>query len=424
MNDSNFAYLLLSLVQLLVAAHAFGYLFERAAQPRVVGEILGGLVLGPTFIARVFPDFSALSFGAASTATVLGATSKLGLMLLMFCSGLEIRASFAEGERRRAVMITVAGTVLPFAAALLLSRLVNLEAYHGPAASELTFNLVVAIAFAVTSIPVISKIMLDLGITDTPFARLILSAAVIEDVLLYVVLSIVLANAQGAHGTQFGLVGLLGLAEGAPRIAYHVIATLLFFVVALRVGPRLYDFVARFRYNFVLRGNRVGHLLAFLMLVVGMALFLSVPLMFGAFLAGVVVSASTEDASEERSAIKAFSSGFFVPLYFALVGFRLDLVRTVPWLFLFSFILACCLAKLVSVYVGARAAGLNRAGSLNVAAAMNARGGPGIVLATVALEAELITESFYAVLVIVAIVTSLMAGTWLGRAVRRGETLL
>jgi Kef-type K+ transport system membrane component KefB len=127
---------------------------------------------------------------------------------------------------------------------------------------------------------------------------------------------------------------------------------------------------------------------------------------------------------EARRTAQSFASAFFIPLFFAMVGWRLDLLRDVPWGFLAGFLPACCAVKATSVYLGARWARVSRRGAMNLAAAMNARGGPGIVLATVTLDARLIDDGFYVCLVLLAIVTSLMAGTWLGRASRDGAPLL
>ena len=425
MRDFDFAHFLLAVAHLLVAAHVGGYVFQALRQPRVVGEIMGGLLLGPTVLGALFPAWYATVFTHGPTLVVLGALNKIGLMLLMFCSGLEIRSEFPTGERRTAALVTLTGTAIPFALALGFGPLIDFSSHWGGAATATSFNLVVAVAVAVTSIPVISKIMMDLGILDTPFARGVLSAAVVEDVILYVVLSIALALALPLPDAKpFGLAHLIGVPDGTWSILYHVGATLVFFAAAVAFGPRLYGAVASARFNLVRKSNHLGYLLAFLIAVSGFAMFLEVQLMFGAFLAGVVAGASTDSAEEPRRAAKSFASAFFIPLFFAMVGWKLNLLRDVPWTFFVLFTAAACAVKAASVYLGARWAGVARGGAANLAAAMNARGGPGIVLATMALEAQIIDDGFYVCLVLLAILTSLTAGQWLTRAVRTGRPLL
>jgi len=121
--------------------------------------------------------------------------------------------------------------------------------------------------------------------------------------------------------------------------------------------------------------------------------------------------------------IGRFSFGFFIPIYFAIVGLRLDLVDHFQLPFFVAFFAFACIVKGLSVYLGARISGQPGRGATNLAVALNARGGPGIVLASVALDAQIIGPDFYASLVMLAVLTSLVAGSWLERAVRRGDLL-
>jgi Kef-type K+ transport system membrane component KefB len=267
--------------------------------------------------------------------------------------------------------------------------------------------------------------MLDLGILETAFARIVLAVAVLEDVILYVLLAIALGLATRGSGEVYGLAGLLDLdPSGAAAVVYHVVATLGFLAISLVAGPPVYRRVLRFRYNLVRRGSAIGFQLVFMFLASAVAVFLDVVPLFGAFVAGIVVaSSSAKGTAEAREEIKNFSFAFFIPVYFAIVGLRLDLVRDFDPLFFVWFFVFACAAKSASVYLGARVAGETAAASTDLAIALNARGGPGIVLASVALDAAIISETFYSTLVLLAIVTSMIAGSWLGRAVRTGRPL-
>src|SRR3990172_7911730 len=330
--------LLVALALLLSAAHGLGYVFTRFRQPRVIGEILGGLLLGPTVFGALFPEFQAAVFPeSGSVPLVLDAIYQLGLLLLMFSAGVEIRAAFHAGERRTVAWVSGVGTVLPFVAGLGLLAFLDPGRSRGPAATDASFLLVFAIAIAVTSIPVISRIMLDLGILETSFARIVLAVAVIEDVILYVLLAID--------------------PSGAASVVYHVVATLAFLGISLVVGPPVYRRVLRFRFNVVRRGSAIGVQLVFMFLATAVAVFLGVVPLFGAFVAGIVVaSSSAKGSAAAREEIKNFSFAFFIPIYFAIVGLRLDLVREFDLLFFLWFAAFACLAKSTSVYLGARAA--------------------------------------------------------------------
>ncbi len=419
------AQLLTALVLLLVCAHLGGALFARLRQPPVIGEILGGLLLGPTVLGHFLPGWQAAIFSSGGvTPAVLAAIYQLGLWLLMFCSGVEVRTRLEPDERKTTLLIAATGTVLPFAAGVLFFRLGDPAGWMGPAQSAPALLLVLAIAMAVTSIPVLSRILIDLGLLQTPFARIALSAAVLEDVLLYVVLAIALGLAGGAQGQLFGLPALLGLhPTGGWSHAYHVVASLGFLGAALTLGPRIYKLAIPLRDRVLRKGNAIALQLALMLALTGVALFLGVAPMFGAFVAGILAGRTSQDPSHAREAITRFSFAFFVPLYFALVGLKLDLVRHLDLRFFLLFTLCASLAKCLSVAAGALLAQETPRAAFNFAIALNARGGPGIVLASVAHDAGIINPSLYVGLVLLAITTSLVSGSWLGAQVRGGRAL-
>ncbi|MEJ2205847.1 MAG: cation:proton antiporter [Gemmatimonadota bacterium] len=436
LTDAQTSSVLTALALLLLTAHALGHVFAHFRQPRVIGEILGGLLLGPTLFGHLLPDLqrAAFSSGDGVTYPVLGAVYQLGLFLLMFCSGLEVRSGLRTGERRTALAVTIAGTAVPFALGLAFLQLhgwtgydlLDMSRFYGPAGNQTAFLLMFAIAVAVTSIPVISRIMFDLGILETSFARIVLGAAVIEDILLYVVLAIAIGMVAGPHGEVSGLLALLGLEpSSAAANVYHLVVPVAFIALALLLGPRLFRKASRFRYNLLAKGSPIAFLLVFMLVMAGLCVYLSITPMFGAFIAGMIAGKGSEGPRSERAreAIKSFSFAFFVPVYFAIVGLKLDLIHAFEPAFFVFFLLFACGAKSLSVYAGARWAGESRHGARNLAVAMNARGGPGIVLASVAYDAAAISEGFYVILVMLAIVTSLLAGSWLERIVATGKPL-
>jgi len=239
-------------------------------------------------------------------------------------------------------------------------------------------------------------------------------------------LAIALGLVAGGSGEGLGLPAMLGLEPGsAISIGFHVVATIAFLGLALWIGPPIYRSMLRFRFNVVKRGSAVAFQIVFMLAVTMIAVALDVVPLFGAFVAGIVVGSAegTAGAEAARETIRSFSFAFFIPLYFAIVGLRLDLLDGFEPLFFLLFLVVACVAKYASVWIGARWAGESRSGAHNLGVALNARGGPGIVLASVAFDAGIVDGGFYAVLVMLAIVTSLVAGSWLGRVVRTGASL-
>jgi Kef-type K+ transport system membrane component KefB len=420
------AHVLIALGLLLMAAHGLGHAFVLLRQPRVIGEICGGLALGPTLLGGFYPGTqSALFSPDQATQSVLGAVYQLGLMLLMFASGAEMRSVFRRGDEKVVAFVTATGVLIPFIAGLLVFRLIDSSALMGEAGDETALLLVFSLAIAVTSIPVISRIMFDLKIIDTPFARIVLGVAVIEDVVVYVVLALALGMVASARGDDFGVPALLDLAPGsAASMEFHIAATFAFFILMLSLVTYAFRWSRRQRWNVVASSNAIAYLLLFIFAATVACVALGVTPLFGAFLAGVAASSVRgPEAVKARAVVKDFSFALFVPVYFAIVGLQLDLLNHFDPIFFIAFLMFACIAKSVSVFAGARLAGEGRNGATNLAIATNARGGPGIVLASASYAAGIISQEFYATLVMLAIITSLLAGSWLGRVVRSGRPL-
>ena len=420
LQTADIAHILMAFAALLLVAHGMGSLFVRLRQPRAIGEVVGGLLLGATLFGEFAPHAQAWLFPTTgATPTVLAAVNQLGLLLLLFVTGVEIRRVFHRDERRTVGAVFLSGMLIPFVAGIAILQVTNLHRMWGPSGNGKSFLLIFAISMAVTSIPVISRIMHDLGILDTSFARVVLGVAVLEDLVLYVVLAIAIGYAGAQAGALFGLPAALGIAGGSNAdLAYHVLATVAFLAVWLAAGPAAYRWIGGLRVNLIQRASPIGHQLTFMLLLTIAALGLGIEAFFGALVAGIVVGSTEQEPSAATMALTSFALAFFIPIYFAMIGLGLDLVHGFSLVFFAGFLFAACAIKAVSVFAGARVAGETGRSSLNLAVAMNARGGPGIVVASTAFAAGIISQPFYAVLVLLAIVTSLAAGAWLDRVPR------
>jgi Kef-type K+ transport system membrane component KefB len=291
------------------------------------------------------------------------------------------------------------------------------KAFIGPARNHTALALVFGMAVAVTSIPVISRIMHDLGLLPTRFARIVLSAAVVEDIVLYVVLAVAVGLVQANHGTAFGVPAALSAHAIAQNSAYHTLVAVIFITVALVFGGRAYKALAGMRANILARRSPVAFQLLWMLALSTAALALGLVPLYGAFTAGIAVAVADDSLAvrPDRNSLAGISFGFFIPVYFALIGIQLDLIHHFNPLFFLGFTVFACVAKAGSVYLGARLSRENRFMSWNLAVAMNARGGPGIVLASTSYAAGIVNRAFFVSLVMLSVVTSLIAGSWLER---------
>jgi Kef-type K+ transport system membrane component KefB len=411
MPSNAIAPLILFLAILLTLAQVLGHLFARLRQPRVIGEILAGILLGPFVLGKwvAYSYLLQLNYAAAAKKAALDLIYYMGLLLLMFLSGAEAKALFRPGERKEIAWLASVGTALPFALMLLLAPLVPLDWFLGVQGNRVSLLLVMSIAVAVTSIPVISRIFFDLKILHTRFARLVLGVAVLEDIALWAVLAIATAVAKSS-------------AVPEKRIALHIGMTLLYLLFGLTLAPRALKRISKSRFNLLAVNSPVSFTLLIGFGYVAVAGMMDVNLVFAAFLAGFAVS--RKRLGEALETITRFSFAFFIPAYFALVGYSLIFNKSFSFSMLLAFLAGACLLKLLSVALGAVLAGFRGLDVANLAITANARGGPGIVLASVAYEAGIISAPFYTALVLVAVLTSQAAGTWLEFVLRRGWPLL
>ncbi len=411
MSNSAITSVLFALLLLVGVAQLLGYLFVWLRQPKVVGEILAGVVLGPALLGRV-PAIGHLLSTAQHQGNVLDFVYWLGLLLLMFLAGAETQQLFSRDERREVGWLTMVGTGLPFLVGLLLAPWVIRPSLAGPNGNRIALTIILAVGVAVTSVPVVSKIFADLKILHTRFARLVLGVAVLEDIVLWLALAIATAVA--------------GKAALHPRaMSEHLLATVAFFVLGLTLVPRLVKRINKARFNVVARHSPVAYSLAVLLAYCVIAGLMDVSMVFAAFLAGfAVVHKKRRLFADALDAIGKVAFALFIPAYFAIVGLKLDLIRGVSLGMIAAFIAGTCIIKVLSVSLAGRCAGFRGLDLLNLAITTNARGGPGIVLASVAFDAGIISPKFYTTLVVAAVVTSQVAGAWLDYVLRRGWPLL
>ena len=421
MSNSELAAVITALAIIVLSAHLLGHVFERMKQPRLVGEILAGVMLGPFVIGRIAPGASERLLGSegGTTDLVLGFVYWLGLLLLMFISGSEVRRVLGHENRKPTAWILSIGTPLPFCIALFIGTFLPLDRLAGPAGEETSVLLVLAIAVAVTSIPVISRIFFDLRILHTRFASIVLGAALLEDIALWAVLA---AATALATTTDVGR-------DLAGSVTEHIGITLAYMAAGLFLFPPLLKRLHVARWNVVAHTSPVGYAILILLGYAAIAGALEVNLVFAAFLAGFGLVGGRSGSERRRfaeplDAIQKVALAVFVPMYFAIVGTQLDFGEGFSIGMLLAFMLGSSFLCLGSIALATRLAGFRGLEIVNLAVASNARGGPGIVLASVAFEAGIINGAFFTTLVLTAVLTSQFAGWWLGYVLRRGWPLL
>ncbi|MFD1674419.1 cation:proton antiporter [Alicyclobacillus fodiniaquatilis] len=414
--SGDLARFLFGMVLLLAAANLFGYIAERLSIPRVIGEVVGGLILGPTCLGALFPSaFHWLYLGFSSESNLFGLIYYIGELLLLYNAGLKFQARFAKADVKTGIAIIIGSTVIPFIVGWLSTYLFDPNQFLGPDHSVIALKIIVAISIAVTSIPVISKIFADLGIMHSRFAKIIIAIAGVHDLILWVSLAIasgIVSSTQGGINTWV--------------VSKSLIVTFAFLLVCIVVVPWLLRRITSKRGNFLFRASFLGYFLVILFALSDIAGYLKVDVMYGAILAGIATKFSLPTPLFQRleKSIQGISFAFFIPLYFAIIGMQLDLAKNFSFGFFILYLIFATIVQSVVVYYTCRIIKTDKLTSLNFAASMNARGGPGIVLSSTAYALGIINQNFFAILVMLALVTSWMAGGWLRYVLKKGKRLM
>lgn len=389
---------LMALALLLGCAYLFGSIFEKLKAPRVVGEITGGIFLGGSCLYYLFPNFIGSLFQAyEQEGKVLNIFYQLGLIFLMFLSGYNTKLELDKKNGRILGCVFVGATVIPMLCALPFISLFQ-TSFIGEGSNSKAFGLVFVIGVAITSIPVISKIFFDMGIMNTPFSDTILTVSTLQDLCLWILLN---------AATRIVTAGKLKLSD----MLMVVVVTLGLFAVVKVVSDH-----ARIRKREVKPIDFYSVSFVILLVVCAGLYQVGINIMYAAFLVGYVVKAFVGIDEETRSRMEVlgnFAFSFFVPVYFALVGIQLNLLHDFSFLRFTVFFLMAFGLEAIGTLLLLQFTDIRRPVRINFAVTMNARGGPGIVLATVAYSYEIINVEFFTVLILTTMLSSLIAGYWL-----------
>lgn len=402
--EHEFALFLFQLFILLSVALLLGGSLRRFGQPPVVGEIVAGILLGPSILGTLAPELSLALFPAPQT-HMLGAFAWLGSIFLLLVAGTEVNLATLRGERRVVFLTSVMGIALPFAMGLVFA--LNLpERYLVDPAQKWLFALFLATAMSISAIPVIAKILMDLNLLKSPVGHVIIGAAVVDDLIGWIFFAVILSVASG---------GVIG---GGPILTVIVMA-LGFSLVCLTVGRAL---MARlFGVCRVLRlppGGALGLAVLTAFFCAALTQWIGIHAIFGAFLAGVMIGETGEITNHTRNALRDTALYVFAPIFFVSMGLRADFVAHFDLPLVGVLLTIACVGKVLGGTLGAALGGMNRSGAIAVGFGLNARGGMVMILAFLALEYSLITEKLFVALVITAIVTSIMSGPLIQWAMR------
>ncbi|NUQ60879.1 MAG: cation:proton antiporter [Pirellulales bacterium] len=391
--------MLLALGVLLGTARLLGELAQRLHQPAVLGEILAGILLGPTVLGTLAPPCNALLFPKhGANAITLDGIATLAVVLFLLVAGMEVDLSTVWRRGKVALKVGTAGILVPLALGFLAAWIVPQALGRQAEADPLLFALFLGTALSISALPVIAKTLMDLDLYRSDLGMVIVSAAIFNDLIGWIVFAVIL--------------GLMGTATGhAISIPLTIGLILGFAAVMLTAGRWLVHAVLPYLQAYA---HWPGGVLSFALTLAlfGAALteWIGIHAIFGSFLVGVAVGDSSHLREQTRTIINDFVSFIFAPVFFASIGLKVNFATHFDAPLVLTVLAIACAGKLAGATLGARWGGMPARDAWAVGFGMNARGAMEIILGLLALEAGVIRQRLFVALVIMALVTSMMSG--------------
>ena len=386
----------LQMAVILAVCRCVGYLARRVGQPQVVGEMIAGVLMGPSLLGLFFPQVQAMIFPKASL-DILYVGSQLGVGLYMFLVGVEFRTDLFTSRLRSAMAVSISGMVVPFILGGGLALwLLKVPGLFSDKATRFEAMLFLGAAMSITAFPMLARIIYERGLTGTSLGTLALAAGSIDDAAAWCVLAIVLASFGGGASTA-----VLAIAGG---LGYGL------FMVT--VGRKL---LARLGTATEREGKLTPTMLASVLMLFCLCCWVTdaigIHAVFGGFLLGVAMPRGLF-AKELQRQLEPFAVVFLLPMFFTYSGLntRLDLVDS-PQLALIALVVlvVSCLGKGVACWAAARFSGEDNRTAMAVGALMNARGLMELIILNIGLQKGVIHAPLFSIMVVMAVVTTLMA---------------
>ena len=396
----------LQLTVILVAVRVVGILARRIGQPQVVGEMIAGVLLGPSLFGTIAPSLHARLFPQESI-VIIYALSQVGLVLYMFLIGCEFSLEMIRDRFKSAIAVSWAGIAAPFAfGALLALIMIRNPTFFSPNVRPWQAMLFVGSAMSITAFPMLARIILEKGLAGTTLGTLVLAAGSLDDAAAWCLLAVVLSSVG-----QDASIAILAVGGG-----------LIYGLSVLSIGRRL---LAWLEAPVQRQGHLSGPMLAFILTLLMFASWFTdlvgIYAIFGAFILGIAMPRGIV-TRELHSRIEPLATNFLLPLFFIYSGLNTDLGLIVSpslWGMAILAILFATLGKGVGCWAAARLSGESERDSLAVGILMNARGLMELILLNIGLQSGLISPTFFAIMVIMAIVTTLMASPAFEWVIRR-----
>lgn len=380
---------------LLIASRLLGELLRRYKQPAVIGEILAGVILGPSLLGTMYPDaFKAIFTAQENAYRAFDGLAQVGVILFMFIAGFEVDLKQIGKHGKKAASISITGILFPFAVGFATVWFFYDKIFSKPTDNILIPAMFFGTALSITALSVIAKLLLDLKILNTKIGNIVMTASMVDDFLGWILFSIITSMMAGkSDGSWISVIEVLGFA-----------------IFILTIGRWLLDKIFLIADRFFNPGAVITLAVALCLAGAVLTEYLKVRGVFGAFLMGVAIGDSKYFKESFKHVLHDFVVNLMAPLFFASLGLRVNFITNFNLEVVLIILAISCIAKIVGATIGSKISGMRNNESLAVAFGMNARGSQEIVLGSLALSAGIIDEPIFVGLVVMTVVTILIAG--------------
>ena len=391
------AILLAQIITIIIVARFFGWVFRKIGQPSVIGEIIAGIVLGPSLLGLYFPEFSLDLFPIESLGN-LQFLSQIGLILFMFVIGMELDLKVLQNRAKDAIVISHASIVIPFALGIGLAYYVYFK-FAPAGVAFLPFALFMGIAMSITAFPVLARIVQERGIHKTKLGAIVITCAAADDITAWCLLAAVIAIVKA--GTFVSSLYIIGLAIGYVLVMLFVVKPFL-----KKIGE-LYGTKSSL--------NKPVVAIFFLTLIVSSYTteIIGIHALFGAFMTGVIMPDITKFRNLFIEKVEDVSVILLLPLFFVYTGLRTEIgLINDPYLWKVTgfIILVAVVGKFFGSALAAKFVGQSWRDSLTIGALMNTRGLMELIVLNIGLDLKVLTPEVFTMMVIMALVTTFMTG--------------
>jgi Kef-type K+ transport system membrane component KefB len=391
------AILLLQIITIIVTARAFGFLFKKIGQPTVIGEIIAGIFLGPSFMGLFFPEFSLFLFPKTSLPN-LQFFSQIGLILFMFIVGMELDLKILKKRAHEAVIISHASIIFPFALGVGLAYFIY-EQFAPAEVNFLGFSLFIGISLSITAFPVLARIVQERGLTKTKLGAIVITCAAADDITAWCILAAVIAIVKA--GSVISSIYIIAMAIAYVAFMLKVVQPFL---------KRLGDI---YSHHDTLSKQVVAIFFVTLLISSYLTEIIGIHALFGAFLAGVIMPQNLHFRNLFIEKVEDVSLVLLLPLFFVFTGLRtqIGLLNDIYlWQTCAVIIAVAVIGKFVGSAIAAKVMGQSWKDSLTIGALMNTRGLMELIVLNIGFDLGILTPPVFAMMVIMALLTTFMTG--------------